>query len=113
MTHPVRRSHERWPRTDLGISQPNAVRRNAIPHFLLEIRFCKDTIGQRSAAMNVNAEDFDRAGDVLQVLTSKLATSKVHLALDQVEHLAGHADTATRCDTFEPSSDVDAIAEHV
>ena len=87
MTHPMSRSQQHGPRTDFGIGQPNSVRRNTVPHFLFEIGFGKDTIGQRPLPVNINAEDFNRPGDILQVLSAKFATFEVDLAVDKVQHL--------------------------
>ena len=51
--------------------------------------------------------------DVLEVLPAEFAIGNIELALDLIKHLARNADAAAISDAFEPSRDVNPVAEDV
>ena len=64
----------------------------------------------RRRAVELDAEDGDRLGDVLDLLLAHRLEAEGELLLDLLRHLARHADAAGLGQLLEPGGDVDALA---
>jgi hypothetical protein len=113
MTKPVRRLQHRRSTADGRVCQPDTIGRLAIAYFLLEVRGGEEPGARRCGGVEMDRENLHRLGDVLEILPAEFAIGHIKLALDLIEHLARNADAAAISKAFEPSCDIDSVAEDV
>jgi hypothetical protein len=113
MAKPVRRLQHRRSAADGRVCQPDTVGRLAIAYFLLEVRRGEEPGARRCSGIEMDRENLHRLRDVLEVLSAEFAIGHIKLALDLIEHLARNADAAAIGKAFEPSRDIDSVAEDV
>src|ERR1700694_3384022 len=113
MPEPMRRLQQRGSCTNRRIGQPNAVGSPAIPNVLFEIGGNQHARRRRAGLVEIDRIDFDRSGDVLQVLTAELAKLQLELAFDLVERLTGYANATALGDAFKPGCRVATTTKYL
>ena len=109
----MRRPEHRRPVADRRVRQPHTVRRLAIANLLLEVRGGKEPGTRGCRGLEIDCVDFDRLGDVLEILPAEFAIGQIKLALDLIQHLARNADATAIGDTLQSRGDIDAIAHEI
>src|ERR1700733_5077960 len=102
MIEPIAGFDQRWPGAADRIGKADAVGSAAIADLLLFVG-CRETIA-------MNGKDFDRFGDVLELLRPKAAITERQFLFYLVVGLARNADAAAFGDAFETGGNIDAVA---
>src|SRR5215467_331016 len=113
MTKPVRRLQHRRSIADRRVCQPDTVGCLAIAYLLPEVRGGEKPGARRCRGIEMDRVNLHRLDYVLEVLSAEFAIAQIKLALDLIEHLARNADAAPIGDAFEPSRDINPVAEDV
>src|SRR5260370_39275469 len=113
MAEPMRRFQQGRTASNLRIGQPDAVGSPAIPNILLQVCGSEHARGRRSRLVEFDRIDFDRSGDILQILAPELPEMNPDLAFDLVARLTRYANAAAEGHVFKPRCHVDAIAENI
>src|ERR1700731_380651 len=84
-----------------------------MPNVLLGIGVRQCPRRRRAGLVEIDRIDFDRSGDVLQVLTAELAKLQLEFAFDLVERLTGYANATALGDAFKPGCHVNTITKYI
>src|SRR5215469_14989779 len=111
MTKPVGRLQHWRSIADRRVCQADAVGCLAIAYLLLEVCGGEEPGARRCRGIEMDRVNLHRLGYVLEVLSAEFAIGQIKLVLDLIEHLARNADAAAIGDAFEPSRDINPVAE--
>src|SRR5580693_7743389 len=112
MTKPMRRLQYRRSIAHPRVCQPDTVGCLAIAYLLLEVRAGEEPGARRCRGVEMDRVNLHRLCNILEILSAEFAIGHIKLALDLIEHLTRNADAAAISDAFEPSRDINSVAEN-